>query len=301
MKIITILVVATVCSLAFCAAGEGWKANPEMCDSLAKRRSFATYHEEKVPPYTLPDPLVALDGTKIETAEQWRNLRRPEILELFRSHVYGRASANTPKPVFKLLESSDSALNGAAIRKQVSVTLADGVAMEILIYLPKAAKKPVPIFTALNFQGNHSIHTDPAIRLSNKWMRSKGKGVVKNRATEESRGAAQSRWPVEKILARGFGVATIYYGDIDPDVHDEFKNGVHGALDGERTGDSWASVGAWAWGLGRAMDYYETDRDIDEKQVAVLGHSRLGKTSLWAGAQDERFAIVISNSSGCGG
>jgi hypothetical protein len=305
MKLKTIPMAVTWCAVlgAFAchAAAEGWTADPGLCDSLAKKRPFAIFHEDKVPPYILPDPLVALDGTKIANAEQWRSLRRPEILELFRTHVYGRATAYPGKPEFKLLESSNTALNGMATRKQVSVLLADGLSMEILIYLPNNAKKPVPVFTALNFQGNHSIHTDPAIRLSDKWMRSSGKGVVNNRAKEEARGAAQSRWPVEKILARGFGVATIYYGDIDPDFDDGFKNGVHGCFDGERTGDSWASVGAWAWGLSRAMDYFETDRDINEKQVAVMGHSRLGKTSLWAGAQDERFAIVVSNSSGCGG
>jgi hypothetical protein len=176
--------------------------------------------------------------------------------------------------------------------------------MTILIYLPARAKGPVPTFLTLNFRGNHTLHPDPAIRLPHSWVRGKVKGETENnRATEKGRGLAKSRWPVETILARGYALAAIYYGDIDPDFDDGWKNGVHALYPAthKRKPEEWGSIATWAWGLSRAMDYLETDREIDHQRVAVMGHSRLGKTSLWAGASDPRFALVISNNSGCGG
>ena len=277
-----------------------------MLGAVALARPGTNYDESKVPKYSLPDPLVMADGTKVTDARMWRAKRRPEVLELFRTHVYGRAPGKPARMTFEVFDDEPKALGGKARRKQVAVYFTgkkDGPRMDILIYLPAGAKGPVGAFVGLNFAGNHAIHPDPAIRLTTNWMRGRGAGVVKNRATEAGRGKSASRWPVETIVARGYALATIYYGDIDPDYHDGFKNGVHPLFDkpGERPGDAWGSIAAWAWGLGRAMDYFETDDSIDHKHVAVLGHSRLGKTSLWAGARDERFAIVISNDSGCGG
>jgi len=286
----------------------GWKASPELVESLTKRRSGTNYSEQNVPEYTLPDPLVMSDGTKVVDAQMWVQKRRPEILELFRAQVYGRSPVERPKGMtFDVFDVERNALGGLATRKQVAVNFTGkkgGPSMDILIYLPKTGGAPVPAFVLLNFGGNHTVCSDPAIKLSQSWMRP-GSGVVDNRATEKSRGAAASSYPVEEILKRGYALATIYYGDIDPDFDDGFKNGVHPAFDkqtaGPRAGDAWGSIGAWAWGLSRALDYFEADNDIDHKRVAVLGHSRLGKTALWAGARDERFAIVISNDSGCGG
>jgi hypothetical protein len=296
-----------VASVVICLCGTskgGWKASPELVKRLSENRAGTNYDEQKVPDYTLPDPLVMPDGAKVTDAGTWKSRRRAQILELFRKYVYGRAPIDRPPNMtFKVFDQDREALDGTAIRKQVAVYFTgkkDGPRMDILIYLPTRAEKPVPTFVLLNFGGNQSVCSDPAIKLCESWMRP-GAGIENHRATEQTRGKGASAFPIEEILRRGYGLATIYYGDIDPDFDDGFKNGVQPAFDKERGPDAWGSIGAWAWGLSRAMDYFETDADIDQSKVAVLGHSRLGKTALWAGARDERFAIVISNDSGCGG
>ena len=249
----------------------------------------ANYDEDKVPDYTLPDPLIFEDGTEVENAAMWER-RRAEILSLFESQVYGKMPGAAAGMHFETRFLNGDALDGICKEVRVYFSTDAEPQMDILIFLPKDADGPVPLFVGLNFGGNHTVHPDPEIALSKQWMRSKTEGVLDHRATEAARGKAASRWPAGRILARGYGLATIYCGDLDPDYDDGFQNGVHPLFDRQNAGDDWGAIGAWAWGLIRAMDYFESDEAIDHTRVAVMGHSRLGKTALWAGAQDERFA-----------
>ena len=262
------------------------------------------YDESQVPEYRLPDPLMTGDGQHVESIELWETKRRPEILELFQSHVYG----TLPHLAVRLRlrsHGSSQVFDGLALREQQTVYLTDrdnGPSVDLLIYTPVDDSLPVPAFLGLNFCGNHTVDPDPEIRLPTSWVRNdRHQGITDHRASESSRGTSAGRWNIEAIVSRGYGLVTAYYGDIDPDFDDGFRNGIHQHETSERTADSGGSISAWAWGLSRILDTLESHPRINGRRVAVLGHSRLGKTALWAGATDTRFRMVISNNSGCGG
>ncbi len=264
----------------------------------------ANYDESQVPEFTLPDVLVNNAGQTVSTVEQWQQ-RRQEILDAYTNYIFGQSPQEAYAVSGKVVEEGD-AFNGQALRKQVCVTItvADKQHdISVLIYAPKDAAS-VPAFMGLNFHGNHTVHEDPQILLPSSWVR-ESEHSDGNNASEKGRGTAQSRWAAEEIVKRGYALITIYYGDIDPDYDDDFKNGVHALYSDNEfhrpAKNNWATIAAWSWGLQRVMDYCEGDALIDEKRVAVIGHSRLGKTSLWTGAQDQRFSLIISNNSGCGG
>jgi hypothetical protein len=261
--------------------------------------------ETKVPAYTLPDPLLEKDGKKIATAPAWNSIQRPYLYHLFEENVYGKYPTTKIPVKFKVREVNRHALNNTAVRKQIRIYfLADtSVYMDVLLYLPAAAKGPVGVFAGYNFSGNHSIMPDMGIFLSSRWVDARSKGAVNNKATDSSRGTGASQWQVNEILKHGYGLAVAYYGDIEPDNPDGWKTGIRTTLQNAlqiKPGE-WSAIGAWAWGLARVVDCLEQDKEVDAGKIAVIGHSRLGKAALWAGASDQRFSMIISNESGEGG
>ncbi len=266
------------------------------------------YDESKVPPYTLPELLKCEDGTLVDSIDVWNTKRRPEILRMFEEHVFGTLPAGKIPLRTKIRSSVPDALEGRALRREVTVYFSDddhGPQMDLLIYTPAGATEPVPAFMGYNFDGNHMLEKDPRIHLTESWvLNRKELGIEDHKARDASRSGSASRWSVPEIVGRGYGLVTIYYGDVDPDFDDGFQNGIHalfGKGDSPRAANAGGSISAWAWGLSRALDVLESDSTINAKKVAVFGHSRLGKTSLWTGATDQRFAMVIANESGCGG
>jgi hypothetical protein len=288
---------------------------------MAPRSATAApnYDEAAVRAYALPDPLAGPDGRPAATPAAWRDSARAHQLGLLERHVYGRRLPPAPVTPVGEVERAEVTLPGdvRAVRLQARLKLgaaADAPATEVLVYLPVGAAgksadgRPAgaPVFLALNFRGNQAEHADPAIRLPTVWMPDdKAAGIVDNRATPASRGTSGARFPVEAMLRRGYGMATAYCGDFFPDRADGRPASVLVSLgrpvNGDLPPDEPGAIAAWAWGLSRILDWLVTLPEVDPGKVIVAGHSRLGKTALWAGACDERFAMVVSNESGCGG
>ena len=274
-----------------------------VCMPAAQKPPVPNYDESKVGTYTLPDPLVFQDGKPVTNAGDWQK-RRLEILELFRDDVYGHSPAAPRSVRYKVFDEDAHALGGRATRKQVSIYFSstkDTPREDLLLYLPNGVPRPVPVILSLNFHGNPSVINDPGVRLGMVWDSQTHKPV---RASEKLRGS-DHEWDVPKVLERGYGFATIYYQDIEPDFAGGWRHGIQPLFfkpgQTKPAPGDWGAIGAWAYGLSRALDYLEKDKDVDAKRVAVMGHSRLGKTALWAGAQDTRFALIIANCPGEGG
>lgn len=274
--------------------------------NLSAQERGINQDEEKVPAYTLPDPLQGANGKRVTDRAAWMRQRKV-WLQLFADEVYGRMPGRPRNMHYQTTAVDSFALGGKAILKQVTIYFTRALpapALHVLLFLPKAASGPAPIFVGLNFYGNQTVHSDTSIHITTHWtFTNEQKGLQNNRATESSRGKDAGKWQVETIIDRGFGLATAYYGDLEPDHPEGWKAGIRNSPGAELSiaANEWGAISAWAWGLSRMMDYLETEPAADAKKVIITGHSRLGKACLWAAANDERFAVIVSNNSGEGG
>jgi dienelactone hydrolase len=249
----------------------------------------------------LPDPLVMLDGTRVTSRDEWATKRRPELRALFEHYMYGRCPAAPEHVVGKTLFEDRQALGGKATLKEVEISFGppEWPKIYLLVATPNG-KTPAACFVGANFGGNHLATIDERVRKPTAWTQPKfgGSGDGEPPAPRGSQGAA---WPLEQIVDRGYAVATFYCGDVQPDRPD-VREGMRATLPADGAGgDETATIMWWAWGVSRAVDYLVTDKNVDPKRIAVMGHSRLGKTALLAGALDERIALVVANQAGCGG
>ncbi|MCS7021910.1 MAG: acetylxylan esterase [Gemmataceae bacterium] len=251
----------------------------------------------------MPHPLEMLNGERITTREAWEKQRRPELKALFQHYMYGEYPPRPKQVQGRVLFEDRQFLAGKATLQEVELTF--GPESWPKIYLLVAwpnQRQPVPCFIGLNFGGNHLLVAHEQVRIPTVWVPGGFPGVVQNRATAEGRGKHAQVWPLEQILARGYAVATFYCGDIQPD-RPHVAEGMRATmpLRPTETGQETATLMWWAWGIHNAVDYLLTLPHINGKRLAVVGHSRLGKTALLAGAFDERIAIIIPHQSGCGG
>jgi hypothetical protein len=259
-----------------------------------KTGHVSNYDESKVPPYTLPDPLVMANGARVSSAATWRRQRRPELLRAYEAHIYGRVPRNAPKIRWEVVETDARARDGAALLKRVVGHVGskpDGPQIRVSVYTPAQATKRVPIILLLNFGGGPARAGAPG-------------GAAGGARGGQGRGNAAAGDPpnAADILARGWGFATVGYNDIQPDRANAWTEGVIGQTlapgQTRPASDEWGTISAWAWGASRIADYLQSDRNVDGSRIALYGFSRLGKTVLWAAAQDERFKAVFS---GCAG
>lgn len=293
-----------VCVLLFFVSSTGY-SQPDPNQRVAGLP--VNYDEANVGQYTLPDPLVFESGRKVASKDEWINQRRAEVHQLFEQTQFGKAPGKPADLSFNVFDSGTPVFGGKAIRRQVTIYFTKDTTdhkVDVLFYLPAKVRQRVPLLLHISFGPNVMAANDPGIKAGCVWPR-QGKGSKRVRATRGD-GAETRDVPIEAMMANGIGYGTLYYGDIEPDL----KEGIQ--LGGIRryyleTGqdalgnDKWGAIAAWSWGLSRVMDYLETDDRIDAERVAITGSSRLGKTVLWTGANDQRFKMVLASCSGEGG
>jgi (4-O-methyl)-D-glucuronate---lignin esterase len=255
-----------------------------------------------------PDPLVMMDGTRVTTKEQWETKRKPELKALFQHYMYGRLPPTPKRQKYEVLFSDDKALSGKAKLSEVRITFEEPALdhpIHVLFVVPNQVSKP-PVFLGMNFCGNHTLLGHERIHLPEVWVRNSCAGAVNERATDKGRGGQKELWNIDLILERGYALACFYSGDVDPDTPD-MSDGIGPAFyKADQTtpaADDSGTIMLWAWGFHRAVDFLvqAAKDEVDVSRIAVVGHSRNGKTALLAGALDERIAVIIPLQAGCGG
>ncbi|MBO4633485.1 MAG: acetylxylan esterase [Lentisphaeria bacterium] len=262
----------------------------------------ANYDESQMPAYTLPEVLLCQDGSTVKTAEEWMTKRRGELLQMFKDVMYGERPPLPDRVRYELLSEKRDARGGKAIRREVRIhfEMNNGRThfIDMLYYLPAKTAGKVPVFVGLTFIGNHVITKEEDVRITGT------AGDVDGAPINREHGFQERRFPIDTILERGYALAVVSYHDIFPDRLNGWENSIYKLFfSGEelKRPKGYSSIGAWSWGISRMLDYLETVPEIDASKAAVFGHSRLGKTSLWTGVNDERFKLVCVNDSGCGG
>lgn len=237
------------------------------------------YDESKVPAYTLPDPLLTLSGQRVKNVRTWEKVRRPEVLRLFEDNIYGQMPHDFDSIRYTTLREEPGAMEGKALLKETRISVfraGQSVSIHLTLFIPNNVSRPVPVFLLINNRGKNI--TDP------------------------DRKEKSPFWPAEVVIDSGYAIAAFHVSDLAPDNKDTFRNGVLQLYPGQlQAANGMKAIGAWAWGAARVMDYFEKEPLVDASKVALAGHSRGGKTSLWAAAQDQRFAICITNCSGNSG
>jgi hypothetical protein len=268
----------------------------------------SNYSEEKVPAYSLPDPLVMASGEKVTTAQMWREKRRPEILKLYETEIYGRIPENAPTVTWEVTETDAGAREGAAVMKRVVGRMgenADGPKMNLTLHLPAKVNGPVPMLLSISFgfgPGAAGAKAGTAPKAGSTSNQADGGAQGSASKNQQTKARPPAFDTLAELLPRGWGYAVLTYSDIQPDRADQWTSGVVGLTlqEGQTKPhpDEWGTISAWSWGISRAIDYLETEKSVNPKQIAVTGVSRLGKTVLWASAMDERIAAVFSVVSG---
>jgi hypothetical protein len=242
----------------------------------AQRPQSTNYDESKVPDYTLPNILKTADNQVVRTIRDWQKIRRPEVLDLFSDNIYGQMPVAYDSIRYSVSNEDRQSMNGKAYLKEVLIKIFKqnrSVEIKLTLFIPNDVPKPVPAFLLINNRGKEN--------------------------TDATRTVKSEFWPAEIVIDSGYAIAAFHVSDLAPDNKDEFTKGVLELYPEQLEADNgMRAIGAWAWGAGRVMDYFENESLINDKKIVVTGHSRGGKASLWAAANDQRFAICISNCSG---